>query len=583
LRWHDVLTGKSFKSWIESITTGNIPAGQPLDPFTTSNRRLTRASGWLSNIESNGNVGANQVRTEEQARTDLIRAKLVERDGADVHLSELGALILSSWKAHTIADDEDAHEISRAITLLHHALQCNDPYYMSIIKFWREVRVIYDVNTLFDSPEAMALIGYLNQEHSGFNPWEVIKGARVGLKVDLANDWQDVLNELAARGDPNFTAATGKLKTAVVNWGGRTQGRIAFCMGMELLCRPVAEADTALRSWSVSTDKIDASLRVLSSLQGSNNTEPEILKVERLIMDRSNVLLYGPPGTGKTRAAFLIADNWRTKYGLDSVFSVTFHPSYGYEDFVQGYRPDASEPGKFSLEDGVLLRAAKAAEDALTADPENPKNFLLVIDEINRGETARIFGELITYIEPDKRGVPFELAQIEKGARKIPRNLYFLGTMNTSDKSISLLDVALRRRFASVGLPPKPDIFDDSDGWLSTVKGVELRAILIKLNRRLLDQGVEPDRALGHALLKIDFDHPEPVNALRERFEFDIYPLVTEYCYMNRAAISEVLGGMVSELGDWVETTDEKFIECINALLGNEGVFPQVEQTEENN
>lgn len=566
LRWHDVLTGKGFKTWIESITAGNVPAGKPLDPFTTSNRRLIRVSAWLRGIQDNGAVGANTDRTEDQARIDLGRARLAERDGGNVRLTELGVNVLSTWGSHAIADDAEKHEIARALVLAHHALQSNDPYYMEAMGFWREVREVYDVKTLFDTPEAMALIGYLNQKVEDFNPWDVIRGARVGLDVDLANDWQDVLTELAG-GDPVFTAATDKLKATVMGWSGRSQGRVAFCMALEVLCTPLAEAAAALISWGVSQEETDAAVSVWTSLQGSSITDPELLRVEQLIMARSNVILYGPPGTGKTRAAFLIADDWRSKYGLDSVFNVTFHPSYGYEDFVQGYRPDPDEPGKFALGDGVLLKAARAAEDALAANPGNPKNFLMVIDEINRGETARIFGELITYIESDKRGVPFELAQIEKGVRVIPSNLYFLGTMNTSDKSINLLDVALRRRFASVGMPPKPETFALRDDWATSVDGIDLASLLVKLNQSLLDQGVEPDRALGHALLKIDAVHPDPVKALRERLEFDVYPLVSEYCYMNRAAIAEVLGRLVTNAGDWQEMDNAEFTTSLKSLL----------------
>ena len=127
LRWHDVLTGKGFKVWIEKITEGNVPAGKQLDPFTTSNRRLIRVAQWLRNIQENDSVGASTPRTEDQARIDLRRAKLVEKDGASVGLSELGKDVLTSWQENSIADDDENHEIARAIVLAHHALEHNDP------------------------------------------------------------------------------------------------------------------------------------------------------------------------------------------------------------------------------------------------------------------------------------------------------------------------------------------------------------------------------------------------------------------------------------------------------------------------
>lgn len=567
MRWHNVLTGRGFKSWIESITSGaSIPAGEALDPFTTSNRRLVRVSGWLRNVQDSGEVGASSTRAEDQARIDLARARLVERSGDPISLTELGAQVLGSWDKFDLSDDSDAHEIARAIVLAHHALQSNEDYYVRIMHFWRKIREVYEVGTLFSSPEALALVSYLNQRAEAFNPWDVIRASRVGLDVDLANDWQDVLTELSA-GDAALEGSIDKFKSRVSGWAGRSQGRVDFCMALELLSIAATDAGSALDTWGVPQTNKDACLTVLTQLRSMALADPELLKIQQLIQDRFNVILYGPPGTGKTRAAFLIAENWRNEFGLDSVFNVTFHPSYGYEDFVQGYRPDKSDPGKFSLEDGVLLKAAKAAEEALTASPEDPKKFLLIIDEINRGDTARIFGELITYIEPDKRGVPFELAQLEKGARIIPRNLYFLGTMNTADKSISLLDVALRRRFASVGIPPKPEIFAENSSWLSSVEGIDLSLLLLGLNSRLRQQGVEPDRALGHALLEINSDHPEPVRALREHLEFDIFPLVSEYCYMNRAAISKILGELVTKTGDWAELDEEQLVSTVRSLF----------------
>lgn len=576
MRWHDVLTGRGFQSWIESITGGsNIRAGEALDPFTTSNRRLIRVAGWLQNIHDQGTVGADTPRTEEQAIIDLGRAKLVEREGTGVRLTELGAQVLSSWRDLNVANNSSDHEIARSIILAYFALQSNEEYYMRIMQFWREIRAVYDVDSLFSTPEVLALIGYLNQVAESFNPWDVIRASRVGLDVDLANDWQDLLAQLSA-GNSALSASIEKFKERVLGWAGRSQGRVAFCMALELLSLPDSEAEAKLDVWGIQDDAKATCLNVLSQLRSVALDDPELLKIDKLLRERFNVILYGPPGTGKTRAAFLIAENWRTQFGLDSVFNVTFHPSYGYEDFVQGYRPNRSDPGKFTLEDGVLLKAARAAEEAALSWPENPKNYLIIIDEINRGDTARIFGELITYIEPDKRNIPFELAQLDKGARVIPNNLYFLGTMNTADKSISLIDVALRRRFAAVGMPPKPEIISNNPSWFSEIAGIELSILLKELNDRLLSQGVEPDRALGHALLKVNKDHPEPLRALHEHMEFDIYPLISEYCFMNRSAISEVLGGLVNNTGDWIASDHQEFVLEVKRICGDTNLLAQI-------
>lgn len=270
-----------------------------------------------------------------------------------------------------------------------------------------------------------------------------------------------------------------------------------------------------------------------------------------LLRRRKNVVFYGPPGTGKTRHAFAIRDQWTAEHGEGSVFKTTFHPSYGYEDFVQGFRPDEDDPGKFHLQPGVLLEACESAKDTDT---------LLIIDEINRGDVARIFGELITYIERDKRGDEntFVLAQEPGKERFIPESLYVLGTMNTADKSVSLLDVALRRRFAFVEFRPDASVFS-TDGFVAQVGSVDLGQLLTNLNARLLNEGIETDRSIGHALLLISDDSLDPAAELRERIRFDIAPLVMEYSYLDRARIGRVLGGLVDDHGHFnlALSTDE--------------------------
>ncbi|MFL9950136.1 AAA family ATPase [Paraburkholderia agricolaris] len=285
-----------------------------------------------------------------------------------------------------------------------------------------------------------------------------------------------------------------------------------------------------------------------------------------LLLERKNVVFYGPPGTGKTFAALDIADAWERTNGAGTVFKVTFHPSYGYEDFVLGFKPSASESSKFVLTPGILLVAAERAE-SLSAEG---KAVLLLIDEINRGDVARIFGELITYIEAEKRGIGCFLAQRPAQEFVVPENLFFLGTMNTADKSISLIDVALRRRFAFVDFPADATVFEHIESWASSVAGIPLRAVLEHLNGRLALEGVEADRNVGHALLRIDAAAPSPLRALRQRFQFDIVPLVAEYCYLDRNRLQNVLGGLVDSNGRFAAHADAEFENALRLWLGME-------------
>lgn len=294
-------------------------------------------------------------------------------------------------------------------------------------------------------------------------------------------------------------------------------------------------------------------------------TSPEIPTRLALLLKRKNVVYFGPPGTGKTYSALELASVWAAQNGQDSVFKVTFHPSYGYEDFVQGYRPSGEGGSGFRLQPGILLTAALRAEELKAAQ----KSVLLFIDEINRGDVARIFGELITYIEPDKRDIPCTLASSPTATFSVPDNLYFLGTMNTADKSVSLIDVAMRRRFAFVGFPPDPTAFDRIADWLPSVAGISLRDVLTTLNDRLASEGIESDRSIGHALLRIESGSTTPLADLRAAFEYDILPLASEYCYMERGRMRRILGALVDEAGNPSLGNEAEFEERLRAWLGH--------------
>ncbi|WP_175890337.1 McrB family protein [Burkholderia cepacia] len=287
-----------------------------------------------------------------------------------------------------------------------------------------------------------------------------------------------------------------------------------------------------------------------------------------LLLERKNVVFYGPPGTGKTYGALQVASTWEAENGTGSVFKVTFHPSYGYEEFVLGLRPSRTEPSVFVPTPGILLVAAERAE----ALRREGKSVLLLIDEINRGDVARIFGELITYIEPEKREIGCFLAQRPDREFAVPENIYFLGTMNTADKSVSLIDVALRRRFAFVDFPADPTAFERVPAWASSVAGIPLRLILEQLNAKLALEGIEADRNVGQALLRVDATDSSPLRTLRRRFHFDIVPLIAEYCYLDSQRMQTVLGGLVDSVGRFTCQSDAEFETALRAWLGAEVV-----------
>jgi 5-methylcytosine-specific restriction protein B len=217
------------------------------------------------------------------------------------------------------------------------------------------------------------------------------------------------------------------------------------------------------------------------------------------------------------------------------VRTCTFHPAYGYEDFIEGYRPrtDAAGQLSFELRKGIFKRLCEDAQK------ESDKRFFLVIDEINRGDIPRIFGELITLLELDKRGTSAHLP-VSGEPFSVPKNIYVMGTMNTADRSIALLDTALRRRFGFIELMPNPEAL----GTAQVANSVALGPWLAALNERIRNHLNRDARNLqiGHAYL-MEAGRPITDFARFSRvLSEDIFPLLEEYCYENYSMLRELLG-----------------------------------------
>jgi 5-methylcytosine-specific restriction enzyme B len=288
--------------------------------------------------------------------------------------------------------------------------------------------------------------------------------------------------------------------------------------------------------------------------------KPIPARIAAILQRKGQTIVYGPPGTGKTHWAVQSARELaaHAAYGkpfdaLDTsgqtevkgsesnqglVRACTFHPAYGYEDFIEGYRPVTSVTGQLSFErrDGIFKQLCTDAKKQLD------KHFFLVIDEINRGDIPRIFGELITLLEYDKRGSALHLPL--SGERfSVPPNVYVIGTMNTADRSIALLDTALRRRFGFVELMPDPNAL----GNAQVANSIPLGPWLSALNERIRTHIVRDARNLqvGHAYLmeagKSVTDFARFSRILAE----DIFPLLEEYCYENYGLLRNLLGSAI--------------------------------------
>lgn len=302
------------------------------------------------------------------------------------------------------------------------------------------------------------------------------------------------------------------------------------------------------------------------------NYMPQEIKINSV-----NTILYGPPGTGKTyhtielalQALGLTPDDAdykddkalrkakkkkfdsllikkesenqveiESKEGKDKqenkeegrIMFTTFHQSMSYEDFIEGIKPVVKNGNvTYEVQDGIFKKICKKAK----ADKDN--KYMLIIDEINRGNVAAIFGELITLIEDSKRAGEKEAISVtlpySTDTFSVPNNLYILGTMNTADRSVEALDAALRRRFDFIEMLPQPNLLSDN------VEGINLQAVLKTINDRI-EALLDRNHLIGHAYLI----NCETKNDIAQAFNNKIIPLLQEYFYGNYERIAMVLG-----------------------------------------
>ena len=281
-----------------------------------------------------------------------------------------------------------------------------------------------------------------------------------------------------------------------------------------------------------------------------------------------NQILYGPPGTGKTynivKYAVELAEGRKITPGepyeaikeryekyasTGQIKFTTFHQSLSYEEFVEGIRPVVvdkygNDTNIAHADTTVIYRPYNGVFKSLCekAARSPGTNFVAIIDEINRGNISRIFGELITLIEESKRGTTIILPYSQT-MFTVPPNLYILGTMNTADRSIAMLDIALRRRFRFIEMMPEPKL-------LGKCEGVDLCELLTALNERI-EYYYDREHAIGHAYFMNSSGSIDSIDELREVFSTKIIPLLQEYFFDDYERIRLILND------------DNTFIQCI--------------------
>lgn len=324
--------------------------------------------------------------------------------------------------------------------------------------------------------------------------------------------------------------------------------------------------------------------------------------IERQLWKRKQLIFYGPPGTGKTYTAQRFASWWvaqqdAVRATTDQVRTVTFHPSYSYEDFVEGLTAKTNPEGqvRYKIEPGIFRSISEDAARAYREAPSPGKapRYVLIIDEINRGQLPQIFGELITLLEADKRSSAANETTVQlshSGARfTVPPNLYLIGTMNTADRSIALIDAAIRRRFRFLSFMPNYELILDEYGLDPNLESaleslgpdtdidtaLQLLSVgaIRAINRRILSApDMEKGQQIGHTYL-MNLQHAEEVV---DAWQYEILPLIEEHYYSQFDRIREELFlGAGGQLIDWdteqiTSFTETQLITELVEIIGDE-------------
>jgi len=262
-----------------------------------------------------------------------------------------------------------------------------------------------------------------------------------------------------------------------------------------------------------------------------------IKEIVNVLKRKKAIILRGVPGVGKTFVINDIISNSFDNIGENGMQMIQFHQSYAYEEFVEGLRPQMN--GGYDIEKGIFYEICDTAKD-------NPDlNYFLIIDEINRGNMSKIFGELLMLIENDKRDDYSVTLPYSKEEFIVPGNLYIIGTMNTADRSLSLVDYAMRRRFSFMTLEPAFDT-EKFNAYLKNNMGLKsgeislINRTMVEVNNLIVDR-LGKDFQIGHSYFIADKETITNFTTwFHEIVKYEIMPMIEEYFFDDSSTVEEI-------------------------------------------
>jgi len=467
--WNSLISGEIFSNWIQNLVpdpttnpNANFNKGQTLDPFETSLRVTKKYTDHLTNVE-------NGVDITRQNNIDLVKACVLDRINTGYAISQLGESVLHKWRELGIDNDSDDDEFYRVFILILEANKLNITKYVDMLSFWKEVKGTGDPIQLINNPSSLYLIGVLNQSIDDFNPWVLIQ------KNHLQFDPISTINQLKSAYQ-NELKVISRLEKIESIWQNdfRPKGRQTFCLAMDCILSEIDDVTSLINAQNMdnfignfSEQNLRTSFETYSLLNVGQNTT--------LIGD--NRIFYGAPGTGKSTEAKKLISGCPFE-------TITFHPATDYSSFVGYYKPLSTKNDNDEHEIQYSFQAQHFLRIYVKAWKNLEHEHYLLIEEINRGNCAKIFGDIFQLLDRDEQGFSDYIINVDsdiseylkdnldekkyKSAIKalvanknktsladedlfsviaLPNNLSLLATMNTSDQSLFPMDSAFKRRW----------------------------------------------------------------------------------------------------------------------------------------